>query len=99
MPLVRRCNGPTLVSSHQDMGSLLEMLAEEVAKSVVFLEQDEVRGVGHACLVSVSADSIIEGRVGFPSSSIPAKGFSVIFFSPADSSSKKSSNLQIMLAS
>lgn len=37
------------VSGHQDMGSLLQVLAEKIAESVVFLEQDEVRRVGHAC--------------------------------------------------
>lgn len=37
-----------LVASHVDVGVHLEMLGEKVTESVIFLLQDEVRGVGHA---------------------------------------------------
>ncbi len=36
----------TFVSRHQDMRGLLEVLAKEVSKGVVFLQQNEIRGIG-----------------------------------------------------
>lgn len=38
----------TFVAGHDDVRRLLEMLAEKIAESVVLLQQNEVRGVGHA---------------------------------------------------
>jgi hypothetical protein len=64
------------------------MLGEKVTESVIFLLQDEVRGVGHAWETGEQLTSI---RVspGF----LPEKTFSSIFFSP--SSRMKSSKLQV----
>lgn len=38
----------TFVSGHDNVGRLLEVLADEVAQRVVLLHQDEVGRVGHA---------------------------------------------------
>jgi hypothetical protein len=38
----------TLVRGHHDVGRLLEVLGEQVAEGVVFLEHEEVGRVGHA---------------------------------------------------
>jgi hypothetical protein len=43
----------TLVPSKQNLTVPLQVLAKQVAQRVVLLQQDEVGGIGHACVSSI----------------------------------------------
>lgn len=87
----------TLISSHENVWVLLQMLRDQVSEGVILLLQGEVGAVGHAfdSPVSLLRVGLNRTRLASPTQRLDLRGngVSVIFFSP--SPSKNSSNLVV----